>query len=372
MVHAYTPGLTLTPHTVLQRERRLPVAGQVLVTAGAALQAGTVVARCELPGPVQSVNLASRLALEPARAHEALVVPLGTRVSAGDRIAESRGVFGLLRTRLAAPCEGTLESLSAVTGQLLVRGPAVPIEVIAHLPGRVLEVIPGAGVRVETRAALVQGIFGVGGETHGPLAVAVDGPEAELVETRIGPHLHGRVVVGGATARAAALFRARDVGVRAVVVGGLDDADLRELLGHDLGVAVTGGEAIGLTVVLTEGFGRLPMAERAWALLRAHEGRIASVNGATQIRAGVQRPEVVIALDGGHDGPMSAAPSVLEPGARVRAIREPWFGRLGRIVALPSELRALETEAWARVAEVEFDDGVRAVLARANVERLEG
>jgi hypothetical protein len=370
MSHAYTPGLTITPHTVVRRERRLPVAGEVLVAAGTAVEASTVVARCELPGPVRTVNLAARLGLEPARAHEALVVPVGTRVGEGERIAESRGMFGLLRTGLVSPCDGTLESLSAVTGQLMVRGPAVPIEVLAHLQGRVVDVIPGQGVRLETRAALVQGIFGIGGEVHGPLVCAVDSPESELVETRIGPHLRGRVVVGGAHASAAALRRARDVGARAVVIGGLDDLDLRELLGYDLGVAVTGGETIGLTVVLTEGFGRLAMSERAWTLLRAHEGRVASVNGATQIRAGVQRPEVVIPLEEGQELAPLPLRAVLEPGARVRVIREPWFGRLGRITELPSELCALETEARVRVVEVEFEDGARHRVPRANVERV--
>jgi len=42
-------------------------------------------------------------------------------------------------------------------------------------------------------------------------------------------------------------------------------------------------------------------------------------------------------------------------------------------VELPSELRSLETEAAVRVLVVEFaDDGTRATVPRANVERLSG
>ncbi|MER3423932.1 MAG: hypothetical protein C4293_12555, partial [Nitrospiraceae bacterium] len=88
--------------------------------------------------------------------------------------------------------------------------------------------------------------------------------------------------------------RAREIGVVALVVGGIHDKDLRELLGYDLGVAITGTERVGFTLVLTEGFGTIPMAARTFALLGKHRGQKASISGATQIRAGVIRPEIII------------------------------------------------------------------------------
>jgi len=52
-------------------------------------------------------------------------------------------------------------------------------------------------------------------------------------------------------------------------------------------------------------------------------------------------------------------------------IRAPYFGRLGRVTALPAELQVLETEAKVRVLEVEFADSSRAIVPRANVEMIE-
>ena len=95
-------------------------------------------------------------------------------------------------------------------------------------------------------------------------------------------------------------MRARAFGVAAVIVGGFDDRDLRRLLGRDLGVAITGSEDLGFTLVLTEGFGHIRMADRTWKLLVDHAGHAASVSGATQIRAGVMRPEILIPLEGEH------------------------------------------------------------------------
>ena len=43
-----------------------------------------------------------------------------------------------------------------------------------------------------------------------------------------------------------AIERAREVGAAAIVSGGMDDQDLRALLGYDLGVAVTGLPVVAL------------------------------------------------------------------------------------------------------------------------------
>jgi hypothetical protein len=374
MGHAYTPGLRVAAETVVRRERRLPLKGDVCVVAGAAVGPESVIARCVLPGNVQTVNLAAKLGVDPAAVGGTLLKPVGSAVAVDETIAEAKAMFGLMRNRVASPADGTLESVSSVTGQLLVRERPIPVEVNAYVRGHVAEVLPGEGAVVESRAALVQGIFGVGGETNGRLAIATSGPGQSLEASHLKPEHRGAVVVGGDHVTHATVLRARELGVRALVVGGFDDHDLRQLLGRDLGVAITGQEELGITLVLTEGFGRIGMAARTWELLNAHAGKVASVSGATQIRAGVLRPEILIPLDeraGAHAS--EAEGGTLEVGSFVRVIRQPWFGRLGRVVELPAELAALDTEARVRVLVVEFaDDRTRATVPRANVERLAG
>jgi hypothetical protein len=56
----------------------------------------------------------------------------------------------------------------------------------------------------------------------------------------------------------------------------------------------------------------------------------------------------------------------------VRVIREPFFGRIGQVVGLPSGLTAIPTESRVRVMEVAFPDGSKAVVPRANIEVIEG
>ena len=114
------------------------------------------------------------------------------------------------------------------------------------------------------------------------------------------------------------------------------------------------------------------MARRTFDLLRAQEGKKASVNGATQIRAGVMRPEIVIPAGGHQILTGDAEESVgLTVGSPIRVIRMPYFGMLGTVSELPSELQVLETEARVRVLKVRFESGEEALLPRANVEMIE-
>jgi hypothetical protein len=374
VAHAYTPGLRVTASAIVRRERRLPLRGRVAVQAGDTVAADTVVARTDLPGNVQTLNLASKLSVDPAKAPDTLLHPVGTKVKKGDVIASAKSLFGLVKNTVLAPTDGALESVSRITGQLIFREPPMPVEALAYVRGRVAEVLPDEGVVIESHAAFVQGIFGVGGETFGEITMVADAPDEPLAIARLGPEHRGKVVVGGAYVSYDALMRAREMGVAAVVVGGFDDRDLYHLLGRDLGVAITGSEEIGLTLVLTEGFGHIRMADRTWKLLSDHQGHQASVSGATQIRAGVMRPEILIPLDVARAAGVEEDHSGgLAIGSLLRVIRQPYFGRIGKVVDLPPELKPLDTEAHVRTLEVQFsDDGTSAVVPRANVELIAG
>jgi hypothetical protein len=374
MAHSYTPGLKVTGWTKIRRERKLPLPGTVLVEVGQPVRAETVVARTELPGNVQTVNAANLLGILPEDVEECLTKPIGSKVEKGETFAESRSFFGLFRSKCHSPVKGTVESVSKVTGQVLLREEPIPVEVDAYVDGTVVEVHPGSGVTVETQGAFIQGIFGVGGETCGELHIVVGDPSEPLEERAIDASSRGKIIVGGAYVTTATLHKAVAQGVKAVVVGGFDDSDLRALLGYDLGVAITGSEELGITLIVTEGFGSIPMAARTFELLRSCEGRRVSVSGATQIRAGVLRPEIVApSMDraAGRDGTGSSAEGGLKTGDMVRVIRQPYFGKIGRVTALPPELMPLETEAKVRVLEVDFGGGSTTLLPRANVEMIE-
>jgi hypothetical protein len=373
MAAIFTPGLKVTERTVVVKERRLPLEGQVLVKVGDAVKARDVVARTSLPGKVYPVNVANVLGVDPGRLGESMRKKVGDAVTEGEVIARTEGIFGLFGSEARAIVSGTIESISTVTGQVIVQASPIPVEIDAYIDGRVVEVHPGEGCSVQATATLVQGIFGLGGELEAPIVMAAADPAQVIDASSFTEAMRGQIVVGGSFIDLSGLERAKALGVAGVVTGGFDYDEIKELLGYEVGVAITGGEDLGFTLVVTEGFGRIDMAPQTFALLRKSAGRRASINGATQIRAGVIRPEIIVTHD--HDGPVQKwvppEPKGLELGDPVRGIRAPWFGRLGKVVALPVDLVTLATESPARVMDVEFEDGTRARLPRANVEVIE-
>ncbi len=378
MAHSYTPGLRVTPDTVIRRRRLLPIAGEVVVAHGALVTATTEVARTALPGKVYPVNVVNQLSIAPDEILSYMRKREGETVSKGEPIAENKPLLKWFQVQVPSPITGTIENISHVTGQVFLREPPTMIRLAAYIDGAIVEVTPRQGVVVESHCAFIQGIFGVGGETTGTLALAVQQPDEELTAAHLRPEHVGQIVIGGSLAHKETFVRARELGVRALVVGGVHDRDLKELLGYDLGVAITGTERIGFTLIITEGFGTIPMATRTFELLSSHVGQKASCSGATQIRAGVIRPEVIIPLASADDDgskvqglKSKVIGGGINVGDTIRIIREPYFGVLARVKELPSELQHIPTESEARVLVATLPDGQDVVIPRANVEMIE-
>ena len=374
MPHAYTPGLTVSRGVRLRRRRLLPMEGEVLVEEGDRVEAEQVVATAELPGDIPPLNVVGRLGIRPAEIEEYMLKEEGDEVEEDEPIAETRPWISFLKTTCRAPVNGTIDSISDVTGQVMLREPPRHIELNAYLRGRVTELLPGEGVVVESNGSLIQGIFGVGGECYGTLRVAADSPDAVVEPADLEEEYEGCIVVCGSRVDAELVDAAREVGVSALVAGGMGAADLRTVVGRNIGVAVTGTEDVGLSVILTEGFSRLPIADDTFSLLRDLEGSEAAANGTTQIRAGVQRPEVVVPgrADEAEAGEPGASAHGLREGDRVRVIRAPYFGVTGTVTNLVPEPRAIESEARVRVLELEASDGRRLTVPRANTEVIGG
>ena len=373
MAHAYTPGLKVLHYSNVKKDRRLPIKGQVNKKKGDLVNANDVVAKTDLPGNVSMVKVANLLNIAPSDINDILMVKEGDSVNKGDLIAQTDGLFGLFKSDVRAPVSGTIESVSDVTGQIVMREAPIPVEVDAYVGGVVSEVIENEGVTISSEAAYVQGIFGIGGESRGVLEVIANQRGDELLIDSINESHTGKIIVGGSFISLEAFKKAIDLNVEGIVIGGFNYFDLEDILGYTLGVAITGTEDLVTSLIVTEGYGNIKMSERTFDLLKKHNGEFVSVNGATQIRAGVIRPEIVIPLDKKKipdDNNRTEGNLGIQKGSLVRVIRAPYFGKIGEVVDLPSELQKMESETMVRVANVQINDETF-VVPRSNLEMLE-
>ena len=373
MAHAYTPGLKVLHHTKVEKNRRLPIKGEITKQVGDLLKPEDVVAKTDLPGNVQMLKVANVLNIGPTDVPDVMLVGEGDKVNKGQMIAETEGLFGFFKSNVKSPIDGTVESISDVTGQIVMREAPIPVEVDAYMSGTVKEIIPDEGVIVEADAAFIQGIFGIGGESRGTMDILVNNRKQELTMDLLNESHKGKIVVGGSFVNIETYKKALSLQIAGIVVGGFNYYDLEEILGYTLGVAITGSEDLVTSLIVTEGFGNIRMGSRTFNLLNKENGKFVSINGATQIRAGVIRPEIVIPLEEKEIPETSVHKSDnsgISEGSLVRIIRAPYFGKMGEVVSLPPELQQMESETMVRVAEVKIDSGVLNI-PRANLEMVE-
>ena len=83
------------------------------------------------------------------------------------------------------------------------------------------------------------------------------------------------------------------------------------------------------------------------------------------------RPEIAVPLGEASSGEIftgGATAGILDIGTAVRIIRDPHFGLLGSVSALPEQPAVLGSGSKARVLEVALESGQRVIVPRANVE----
>jgi hypothetical protein len=360
-------------------DRRLPHPGEVLVRAGQRVEPDEIVARAYAPGTPQIVNLARQLMVAPSRVERAMRREVGNKVAQGEVLASTGRLGG--RTCLA-PVGGVIAAVDGETGYVTIVPDPELIELQANVRGIVMEVLPYEGVRIETPAAQVYGVFGVGQERAGVLRLLVTDPSEPILPEMVDARSAYAIIIGGSGITAAALQRAVREQVRGVIVGSIDEAELRAFAGLDAPAQWRAGVRgwrfpsasfeDQLTLVVTEGFGSQPMSSPLFELLASHDRQEALVDGQTQLQAPLRRPRVVIPLSARSAGIQIDPPRpALRPGAMVRVLDHEHLGQVGRVRSVSNAPRRLPSSR-ARVAavEVNLDDATTLVLPRAAVEAL--
>ncbi len=352
-------------------EYEAPISG---VVEEISCKSGRVVIREELgrEEPPISFNACLELRCKPKELPQYMLKKVGDEVKKGQIIAKKGQGHTYSTNTARTPISGIIAEINDQTGSVTVARPLEEAMIKGYITGSIVEVLPERGCVVETPAAIVNGIFGVGGETHGVLKVAVPSHDTVLEEHHISEDMEGKIVVGGAFVTNEALSKALQVGVKGVITGAASYLSLTKSLGCKLGVGVTGHEDIDMTVILTEGFGHLNMRRAVFETFMAVEGFHVSINGATQIRAGAIRPEVIIPLPD-WDQELENEPILDEElviGQVVRCINKPYFGEIGQVIEVPREAVLIETECLAPVVKVQLNDGRQVFVPRQNVEVL--
>lgn len=379
----YVPEQTspIIPNAMIRIERRLPHPGEVLVREGMRVEPEDTVARSYLPASPQVVNVAQALAIPPAFVEEVMFYEVGARVSKGDDLAQGDLISGGRSCK--APVSGIIGTIDTETGYVTITPDPEEWTMAANIRGLVMEVLPHAGVVIETYAAQVYGAFGFGEERSGVLHLFVTDPDEVVThEHQIDARSAYTILIAGAGITAAALQKACQAQVRGVIVGGIDERDLRTFLRwssqndwqtgvHSWRVPDREHNADpGLTLMVTEGFGIRPMSQPIFELLSARDRQEALIVGTTQLRSPLRRPRLVISLARSTEGQIEPTQPHLRPNAYVRLLDMAHLGQVAQVRSIPTYPVRLDAGHSVSAVEVVQEAGTPFFVPRTAIEVL--
>jgi hypothetical protein len=344
--------------TRLRRERVLPVRGAVAVQTGSRVGALDIIAQSSEMAHLFPVPLARYLRTNEAVLSQYLLKQVGEDVQARDIIASKPEAFGSLRRIYRAPGAGHIATLQGAW--LGIELLDAPFELRALYRGTIVNVMPRLGVVIEATGALIQGVWGAGGEGFGVLRKTVDTANEILTEDKIDVNARNSVLLAGSEVTESALRRAAQEHAAGLIVGGLPPR-LRDLV-----------EELGLPTLVTDGFGPHTIAAPIFDLLVSHVGDETVVN-APGVLNKTLRPEVFIPIlvtGGGGETVLPPPTLVGAIGAPVRILGWTHESALGTIAEVLPTPRILENGVSAWGADVDLTTGGRTFVPWENMELI--
>lgn len=308
------------------------------------------------------------------------LVEVGTEIAPGDPLLEHLRDprIGEVELRLAAgvtaPVAGTRWSPDLGAGRRRRRSAHLEGELLAPIPsqrdrwrivtgdhrdplpspvgGLVVDVRPGAEVRIRVSGLALRGAFAAGSSARGPLALATD-PFGDLRPGGIDVGRAGSILVVGSRIDAEALTRARAMGVRGIVVATLPGKELRDFVASERRQQAALHPALPFGVLVLAGTLRRSIPSPVVALFERLAGR--------EVALLVDPPALVF------DAPDVELPVIAPDWVWIRS--GPNAGAEGRVVGLSGQRRF----AWNVVldaARVAIDDEEPVDVPLGDLERF--
>jgi len=345
----------ICPVTIRIEERKslllsrvYPGKGKPAVKVGASVAETDIIAHCEVSAGQRLIKIAHVLGVPASEVRNFLTRKVGDRIYEGEVIARKKAFLGLGKTEVKSPVDGMIEEIDE-RGDVILKFLPKPVRLVAGAAGTVKE-IGEAKITISAIATKVSGFVAAGHDREGMISV-IAGSKDFILPSTIKADSEGKILIGGALLERAALEKAVTLGVEAIVAGGMNFRDFENLSGGDIGV----------TVMITEGFGTASMGEDIWQFFKKKEGMVGFIFG--------KENHIIVPEIGARQGSeQSTSPPwrELSVGDKVRFFREESSDLVGVVKDLPGE-QILNSGVFAEVALVVFPSGEEMILPAANL-----
>ena len=341
----------ILPLTTIVRERVLPVKGKVLARLNQKISSTDVVAEATWAREHIFLDVSRTLNLSADAADKLIRCKVNDRLPAGAVIATGRG---LIPRSVKTPREGRV--VAAGGGQVLIEAGESRMELRAGISGNVINIIPDRGVVIQTAGALIQGVWGNGRVDTGVMINLAEKPDTILTANRLDVSMRGSVIIAGQIKDAETLQAAAELPVRGLILACLFPSLLPM------------AREMRYPILLTDGFGTMPMNSAAYKLITTNVKREATLNAEVFDRYSGTRPEIIIPLPISTETAPPVDVETFAAGQTVRLRRPPAAGMIGTITTLRSGLATFPSGLRAAGADVRLENGEQLLVPLVNLE----
>lgn len=329
---------------VVRIYRQLKGKGTINVAEGQEVSPSDIIGVSNISSGFRILNLAKLLNVPPTDVQKYLKIALGQRIYKEELLAHKDSFLGGKKF-VVSPMDGVLDFLNPKTGEVRLTFLPKKDNLPAGVYGIVEMVDKSRGIVViKTKATTVHGMFGSGKVRDGNLHIV--SRRDELVGASfISPKYDGQILVGGSLIFKDAITSAISSGVSGIISGGINAKDYKGMAGGRLTFPKKLENDIGISIVVCEGFGSIPIGEDIYGMLLKYNDKFVSIDGnAGTVILPSFESRVIGIVKKTQLSPLSSPLPILDIheekimelkiGQRIRVIGSSYVGEQGKIVSL--------------------------------------
>ncbi len=339
--------------TSIKRERVLPVAGHVLVRRMQKVSPTDVIVVAPLAPQFILMNISQGLNVNAARADELLQRQAGEDLVQGDVIA---GPVGMFQRVVRAPQAGVVRI--AGEGKVLYEITSPDFELQAGMEGTITNIIPERGAIIETKGALIQGVWGNGKITYGVVQPISNDMLQELVVEQLNIGFRGAIITAGFCRKPEVLEAAGIVPIKGLILGSMSS------------VLIPLAKKMDYPIMVIDGFRETPMNKAAEAILINNKDKNIALNAQELDTNQGNYPEGIISQSSTSEPELPSEAETLKVGKKVIIINGPQAPQIGEIDRIISGKQVLANGVETKLAEIKLANDKSTVLPMTNLEIL--
>lgn len=347
---------------IVRINRILQGKGAISVAPNQEVKPQDIIGEANIASGFRTLNLADLLGINSTEVEKYLKRQVGQRIYKGELLAyKEGGLFGSKKT-VVAPTDGVLDYINSQTGELKMTLLPKKIALPAGVYGIVEQVDQEKGkVIIKAQASRIYGMFGCGKSRDGILEFICK-REDLLVKNMISPKSEGHILVGGSLVYKDALTAAISTEIKGIIIGGINAKDYQSMAGGRITFPKKLENDIGISIVVCEGFGSVPIAEDIYNMLLQFNNRFVSIDGNKGIidlpsseSSSLSRVEAtkLTPIPDEREVEGSSQVSELKVGVRVRIIGNAYLGEQGKVIALDESATLMPSNISSILATIE-------------------